>query len=153
MERIVSVLVCAVVALGAAVTGSAEAADWTITPITNNEYNDMNPYASDSYVVWQGFDGNDDEIFFYDGETVTQLTDNDVQDELPQVSGRNVAWLRGSGDHAEIFFYDGETTTQLTDNDYRDLAPQLSGSTVVWQRWRGLGPGEIYTWTAPETDE
>ena len=99
MKRIVSVLVCAMVALGAAVAGSAEAADWTITTITDNTYNDTEPRVSDSYVVWQGFVGGigyDAEVMFRDIDAagITQVTDNGVQDYEPRAS------------ESHFFFYD-----------------------------------------------
>ena len=90
-------------------------------------------------VVWLGRDGNDDEIFLYDGTSVTQLTDNSVSDKQPQISGSNVVWAGGFGYNSEIFLYDGMSTTQLTDNSEADFSPLVSGSTVAWQRWNDEG--------------
>jgi hypothetical protein len=66
------------------------------------------PQVSGSNVAWQGFDGSDNEIFFYDGaaDEIIQLTDNDVDDSLPQISGDNVAWQGLVYDYEyETYFY------------------------------------------------
>ena len=39
-------------------------ASYSITQLTDNDYNDRDPEINDSgKVVWYGYDGNDDEIF------------------------------------------------------------------------------------------
>ncbi len=141
MERIVSVLVCAVVALGAAVADSAEAADWTFTTITNNEYNDTEPRVSGSYVVWQGFvGGNDAEVMFRDIDAggITQVTDNVWQDYEPRASGSHVVWYEFQ--HGEIYAWrvgdpagPGVVHTPISDSAYYNNMPRISGSYVVWQ--------------------
>ena len=91
---------------------------------------------SSNNVVWAGNDGNDSEIFLYDGITTTQLTDNDSVDFFPFVSGNNVVWTGGSSSDddssTEVFFYDGKNTIQLTDNDFLDFAISISGNNVIW---------------------
>jgi len=96
------------------------------------------PEMDGARVVWVASDGNDDEIFVYDGASVTPLTDNDYDDTEPQVSGSNVAWI-GYPDtiaEGEIFVYDGLTTLQITDDALDDRAPRVStgsaGPTVAW---------------------
>ncbi len=137
MERIGSVLVCAVVALGAAVAGSAEAADWTITTITSNTYNDTEPRVSDSYVVWQGFVGSSDaEVMFHDTDAagITQVTDNAVQDYEPRASGSHVVWYEFQ--HGEIYAWavgDPLVHTPISDSAYYNNMPRISGPYVVWQ--------------------
>jgi hypothetical protein len=69
---------------------------WEGLQLTNNDYDDSLPQVSGSSVVWYGYDGNDYEIFLYDGSTVRQLTDNDIWDFEPQVSGSNVVWWGGT---------------------------------------------------------
>jgi hypothetical protein len=83
----------------------AGAAEWVVTQLTDNDYNDFAPHVDDSNVVWYGHDGNDYEIFLYDGSITTQLTNNSYDDHLPQIDGSNVAWYgyEGGAD-TEIFF-------------------------------------------------
>ena len=137
MKRIMSVLVCAVVALGAAVAGSAEAADWTITTITSNTYNDTEPRVSGSYVVWQGFIGDSDaEVMFCDIDTggITQVTDNVWQDYEPRASESHVVWYEFQ--HGEIYAWavgDPLVHTPISDSAYYNNMPRISGPYVVWQ--------------------
>ena len=72
-------------------------AEWVITQITDNSEDDEEPQVSGTNVVWKGWDGNDWEIFLYDGSSVMQITDNSEDDGAysdwtgPHVSGANDA--------------------------------------------------------------
>lgn len=102
----------------------------------------------DGNVIWSQWDGNDYELFRYDGNQTLQITDNDFNDRLnpdstPNSFGSNSSSaLDGSGDNLvwssyvdgnwEIFYYDGTETIQVTDNDIDDLNPKISGDKIVW---------------------
>ncbi|MEL6578767.1 MAG: cadherin domain-containing protein [Cyanobacteria bacterium J06621_12] len=102
----------------------------------------------DGNVVWSQWDGNDYELFRYDGSTTLQITDNDFHDRLNpnstldllsatittavDGSGDNLVWSSYVDDNWEVFYYDGMETIQLTDNDVDDLNPKISGNKVVW---------------------
>ena len=84
----------AVLSLAAAVP--AEATEWTVTRLTDNDYPDNNPRISGSTVVWEcvpeyvGGPGTDDseEICIYDGALPSrQLTDNEYCDRDPEIDG------------------------------------------------------------------
>ena len=61
--------------------GRAEADNWTIIQLSNDHHADMQTCdISGPNAVWDGWDGNDVEIFLYDGSTVTQLTDNNYRE-------------------------------------------------------------------------
>ena len=60
-------------------------------PVTVNTGDDEHPEISGRRVVWYGFDGNDSEIFLYDGKGTIQLTNNAQDDWNPQIDGRRVA--------------------------------------------------------------
>jgi hypothetical protein len=55
------------------------------------------------YLSWQGFDGNDWEIFYYNGHHITQLTHNSVDDVNPEIEigGSNVVWQQFDGSDFE----------------------------------------------------
>ena len=108
-------------------------------------------------VVWAANDGNDSEIFLYDGNETIQLTDNDVDDFSPQISGNKIVWQRDTtGENLEIFLYDGNETIQLTDNntinpyDAFDSSLQISGGNVVWAENDG-NDSEIFLYNGNET--
>ena len=105
----------------------------TIYQLSNNNFIDESPQIWGNNVVWQGNDGNDYEIFFYDGTGTVQLTDNDTNDYLPQISGKNIVWQGHDGNDNEIFFYDDTNIIQLTNNDTNDHSAQISGKNIVWQ--------------------
>jgi len=131
---VIAVFLLAVVGMSCPVL----AVSWKVTQVTDNDDYDCNPQISGSNVVWEGEDGNDREIFFWDGDPTSEpinISDNSYDDFSPQISGSNVVWEGEDvsvGDQ-EIFFWDGTTITQVTDNSYDDYNPQISGSNVVWQ--------------------
>ncbi len=118
--------------------------------ISDNTLNNYNPQISGDNVVWQVYDGNDNEIYFYNGSETTRLTDNDYVDESPKISGDNVVWQVYDGIDYEIYSYNGSETTRLTDNDYWDYDPQISGNNVVWAGHDGYDY-EIYSYNGSET--
>lgn len=92
----------------------------------NNSTGPNNNTTGNAKVVWYGYDGNDNEIYSWDGKTVIQVTDNDYDDEHPQISGNTIVWPGSDGNDDEIYFWDGNTVIQVTDNDYSDEYPVLS---------------------------
>ena len=135
----------------------------TVTPITDNIYDDRDPQASDSIIAWWGAEGSimDSEIFLYDiqaakadpdGYEYLNLSDNEEDDYSPQVSGDMVVWTGERSFTHEIILYDGTTTPggqprveQITSNNYMaDSEPQIDGNTIVWQRLFSGDNYEIY---------
>ncbi len=57
----------AVVLLFYCTAGMADPPGWRITQLTNNSFDDRYPQISGTNVVWEGDDGNDVEIVFYNG--------------------------------------------------------------------------------------
>jgi hypothetical protein len=85
------------------------------------------------FAAWSASDGNDTEIYQFDGNIVTQITNNKNTDYTPKRSGKNIVWGSYDGNDDEIFFYNGSTIIQLTDNDRPDLDYHISGDYVLWQ--------------------
>ena len=138
-----------------------------ITPVTDNSASNRGQDISGSDVVWHGFDGNDFEIYLWDGNfpiEPIQITHNDSDDVGPSISGSNVVWQGCDGTACdynptgdwEIYLWDGSfpiEPIQITDNSTPDRAPDVSGSIVVWRGCDGgTGPycsggdDEIYLW-------
>jgi cysteine-rich repeat protein len=97
-------------------------------------------------VVWVASDGNDDEIYLYDGSSLAPLTNNAYDDAQPSVSGSDVAWI-GYPDtiaEGEVFLAD-PVVTQLTDDAFDDRDPQVSrgpaGASVAWIKDDGTEGG------------
>ncbi|MCU0565847.1 MAG: hypothetical protein MUF49_04550 [Oculatellaceae cyanobacterium Prado106] len=108
------------------------------TQLPSASSNPFEPKISNSNVVWNAFDGQDYELFFFNAATgnTTRLTDNSVDDLSPQISGSNIVWQSGTGSSADIFFYNGSsgTTRRFTEDSIEDINPQISGSNVTWQK-------------------
>ncbi len=70
------------------------------TQITNNDVDEWSPVVSGEYIAWHVSDGNDDEIYFYDGGDIWQLTDNEIDDRGVDIFGLDIVWHaeEGGGD-------------------------------------------------------
>jgi beta propeller repeat protein len=133
--------------------GLASIATSAVTRITINSFEDSFPKTAGGYVVWQGHDGNDWEIFLYnanDGSGPFQITDNTYNDINPETDGKYVTWAAGTTPLGEIFLYDiaTSTTTQLTNNAQLDHYPKIVDDMVVWVSHSVgvdtlFGPGDI----------
>jgi hypothetical protein len=87
----------------------------------SNSAADVATSISGSNVVWQRSNGNQSNIFFYDGtlDRTVPLTNNDAGSGLdssmnhrhPTLSGANVVWQSGAGTtFNQLFFYNGNAT-------------------------------------------
>ncbi len=81
--------------------------------LTHDRYNNMQPSVYGDAVVWQGWVGNDWEIFLLIGEELTMLTDNTTHDIAPNINGTHIVWQSFEGDAWRMKVYD--ITTGITD--------------------------------------
>ncbi|MFH1622391.1 MAG: PxKF domain-containing protein [Candidatus Omnitrophota bacterium] len=125
------------------------AEEYTITQLTNNLDYDRSPQIHNGQVVWQGYYGQDSEIFFYDGTQTVQLTDNWFSDGYPQIHNGQIAWM-GKPWSQKIFFYDGTQTMQLQANSSYDLIPQIHNGQIVWTGY-DYNDYEIYFYDGTQT--
>ena len=112
--------------------------------LTNNNFQDLNPRVSGNNIVWQGWDGNDYEIFMVSGNgNPIQLTNNNTQDVAPQISGNLVVWqqytpIPNAPNNATILLYDGVNAPRaIGSNRGGEANVRLSGTKVVWDSWGG----------------
>lgn len=75
--------------------------------------NNFAPQISGDNIVWQQGEGNNSEIFAFNGSQIIQVTDNDFADEEPQISEDNIVWTA----RGEIF------TANIADVDNQSLIP------------------------------
>lgn len=89
-------------------------------------------------VVWQALDddGNDTEIYYYDGNRIIKLTSNVWDDTTPVIRDNLIAWASyvDLGD-AEIMALDlsDNIPVQITDDASDDLLPATAQGFIVWQ--------------------
>ena len=62
------------------------------TQLTNDRYNNMAPSRYDKLTVWQGWVGNDWEIFILQDNELMMITDNTSHDIAPSVNGNHIIW-------------------------------------------------------------
>ena len=108
---------------------------YNIKNLSDNEYYDGGPHIHDGQVVWTAFDGNDGEIFLYDGVATIQITDNERDERNLDFHDGLIAWDAFDGHDTEIFMYDGTSIIQITDRDgglNNDSAPSIHDGKIAW---------------------
>ena len=105
-----------------------------ISCLTKGTTAEYEPQIYEEFVVWRAHDGNDFEIYLYDGEKTLQITDNAKFDANPLVtaSGR-VVWMMFDGNDYEVYMYEENETKQLTNNLVNDIGVHIAGNSVVWK--------------------
>jgi hypothetical protein len=93
-------------------------------------------------VVWQGFDGEDYEIFFFDNSTgtITRLTNNAFHDADHRISANgDVVWQGRDGADSEIFIArPSGNTTEVTDVVSEPGEPTNVETTTVSVTFKAL---------------
>lgn len=100
---------------------------------------------SEDGIVWEAYDGDDTDIFYYDGEMIQQITANDEDDFSPYLDGDAIVWVGGRDGRRNIFHHDlnEAMTTQITFNDY-NVAPQVDDGWIVWLGNTDLHGGDVF---------
>ncbi len=120
-------------------------------------------------IAWTAFDGDDIEVFFYDGERTVQLTRNYTDEAPPRLNDNGeLVWEGMKGGYQpsafspdshlsrEIFLYDGKGVVQVTRNGVLDTTPDLNNrGDIVWSGGKeGGGAGyEIYLAVKNQAEE
>ena len=82
---------------------------------------------NNNYVAWEGSDGNDREIYLYNGTIVENITENNEKDGRPRINDSNyIVWECFDGNDNEICLYNGIDIIQITDNDHNDGYPFIN---------------------------
>jgi hypothetical protein len=118
-----------------------------------SDRNDIDPQINDSdWIVWSGHDGNDYEIFLWDGLTpvashITQITNNTVDDSRPRINNDGmVVWYASDGSDPEIYCWDGVQISQITNNTRDDRDPNINkAAEVVWRSFVSSA-WQIFLW-------
>jgi hypothetical protein len=85
----------------------SSAITFRITQLTNNGVDDNKPQINNrGEIAWERFDGNDMEIFLFDGSVITQLSDNDEADDIYFDLNQNghLVWMSAMGNNSEIVY-------------------------------------------------
>ncbi len=79
------------------------------TQITFDRYNNMQPSRFGDITVWQGWVGDDWEVFQLVGDELVMLTDNTVHDISPHMNGTHIIWQSFESDAWVMKVYDIRT--------------------------------------------
>jgi hypothetical protein len=80
----------------------------------NNKQGLFTPSLYNGKIAWAGWDGTDNEIYYWDGATTRQITNNSVADSEPKLFNGTIAWVQINGANYEIYYWNG-TLMSLTD--------------------------------------
>jgi hypothetical protein len=114
--------------------------NYNITELRDHTYNNNEPQINGGgQVVWAGYDGNDYEIFFFDGEKTTQLTNNTDNDNAPDINNKgHITWMTLDNISLErkgVFYYDGSIINKISN---RGEDPKINDSdNIVWFDYDG----------------
>ena len=106
-----------------------------LVQITTNYFYALNPDIQGNELVFQGWDGNDYEIFRYrfDTEQIEQITNNQFDDVSPVVWDGRVAWVAHPTVTAEIFYLADGGIRKISEGTQDNAAPSIWKDKVVWQ--------------------
>jgi hypothetical protein len=107
----------------------------TLIQLTTNYFYVLNPDIHGNELVFQGWDGNDYEIFRYrfDTDQLEQITNNQFDDVSPVVWNGEIAWVAHPTVTAEIFHYRDGVIRKISEGTEDNSAPAIWEGKVVWQ--------------------
>ncbi len=107
------------------------------TKLTNNSYEDANPFIYKNIIVWNFYDGNDMEIKYFDGENFFQLTDNNIDDIKPVVYNNKFAWGTETEDdfglRGQIIYWDGKFKHYIHSTEQHIFDIKLVRGILGWR--------------------
>ena len=106
-----------------------------LTQITTNYFYVLNPNVHGNELVFQGWDGNDYEIFRYrfDTDQLEQITNNQFDDISPVVWDGRVAWVAHPTVTPEIFYWTDGVIRKISEGTQDNATPSIWKDKVVWQ--------------------
>ena len=117
-------------------------------------YHSIEVNLNNGQISWAGWDGNDYEIFFWDGITISQITDNSLDDYEPQLNNGKISWTQTlSTGKFDIFFWDGNSIRNISNrpND-PDEDSHLMNGKIAWSGWNSSTfRRDIYIWDGTTT--
>jgi hypothetical protein len=113
--------------------------------LTNNNINDTFFAIAGNNTGWKTTDGNDSELYLYNGSRIVKLTNNNRNDDTFQgISARYALWESNTGRTYDDFFaYNGRRIIRLTNNNQPELFGEvldgaygkISGRYITWQTY------------------
>jgi len=89
------------------------------------------PMAHLGKVAWSAYDGNDREVYFYNGKGILSLTNNSISDSEAFLHAGVVVWTADDGEETNIMRYDGANLLAVNGST-GGMKPAAWGSKTVW---------------------
>ena len=107
----------------------------SIKQVTANYFYVLNPDIHGSELVFQGWDGDDYEIYRYnfDSGQLEQITNNQFDDISPVVWNGEIAWVAHPTITAEIFHWRDGMIRKISEGSTDNANPSIWNGKVVWQ--------------------
>ncbi len=119
--------------------------------ISDNDYDDKQPSLFGETVAWVGaHDGDNFDLFYWDGKNEYKLTDSDGDDLEPSLDKGAIAWTEYDGDDFEILYWNGGANIHITDDNVDDRSPVLRDGKIIWVKRDG-SCSDIYMWDGSQT--
>jgi hypothetical protein len=103
--------------------------------LTTNFFYVQSPRIHGTKLVYQAWDGNDNEIFLADLSTgeITQITDNTFDDTEPDVWEDTIVWTAHPVTSGEIFAWRSGSIRKVSQSSVDNSRPAVWDGHVVWQ--------------------
>ena len=112
-----------------------KAGDDKLTQVTANYFYVLNPNIHGNELVFQGWDGDDYEIYRYrfDSGQLEQITNNQFDDISPVVWNGEIAWVAHPTITAEIFHWRDGMIRKISEGSSDNGNPSIWEGKVTWQ--------------------
>ena len=106
-------------------------------------YGSVEPTLHNGQVAYAKWDGNDYEIYLWDGQSIIQITNNDTDDYEPQIHNEQISWTGkiSESDSIDVFFWDGSNIQNISNMPEPNEDSHLQDGRVVFY---GFDKGEPY---------
>ena len=97
-------------------------------------YNSFDPTLHNGQIAYPCWDGNDYEIFLWDGSAHQQITDNLTDDYEPQIHDGKISWTGWSAvtNSIDVFYWDGNTIYNISNRPGKDEDSHYKDGKIVY---------------------
>ncbi|MGL1900730.1 MAG: RICIN domain-containing protein [Fibrobacterales bacterium] len=98
---------------------------------------------SNGQVVFSMWDGNDSEVYFYNGSELVQITDNDIRDNNPSIHNGHIVWVGGELGIHEVYSWKDGIITQIP-SGIGAMDPIVENDIIVWGEYIPGSDREVF---------
>ena len=120
--------------------------------ITSSSLDASSPSLFNGTIAWVSSDGEDQDIFYWNGSTTYKITNDPELDESPSLYNGTIAWTKRlkqpyDKSASEIYYWDGNEIQNLTNSARNEYTPSLYNGTIAWAVYKhDSNYKEIFYW-------